>query len=119
MATLEKLGLMAIDLVVVNPQPIRSDEQRRDEQAAGPFERIDIGGVAILRAAAKNHADIVVVADPADYPAVTRLLAGGGPTAAERRALAAKVFALTASYDQATADYLMSFSNVMEERENG
>src|SRR5690606_27700439 len=68
-------------------------------------EQIDIGGPAILRAAAKNHANVAVVVSPAKYPEVIRALNEGGFTLDERRRLAAEAYAHTASYDIAVASW--------------
>ncbi len=71
------------------------------------IENIDIGGPALIRAAAKNHGDVAVVTDPADYAALIAALTehGGATTLALRRALAAKAFARTAAYDAAVASW--------------
>jgi phosphoribosylaminoimidazolecarboxamide formyltransferase / IMP cyclohydrolase len=71
------------------------------------IENIDIGGPAMLRSAAKNHADVAVVVDPADYPLLLDALAEqGGTDRALRRALAVKAFRHTARYDGMVAAYL-------------
>jgi len=101
LASLEQRGLEPIDLVVVTLYPF---EARAAALPDGGFvEEIDIGGVALLRAAAKNHADVIVAHDPAQYPAVLEALEAGGPTHAERRALARAAFARTSRYDAAIA----------------
>ncbi|MEV0718652.1 bifunctional phosphoribosylaminoimidazolecarboxamide formyltransferase/IMP cyclohydrolase [Asanoa sp. NPDC050611] len=69
------------------------------------IEQIDIGGPAMVRAAAKNHASVAVVTSPAAYPMVRSALSDGGFTLAERRALAARAFADIADYDVAVADF--------------
>jgi phosphoribosylaminoimidazolecarboxamide formyltransferase/IMP cyclohydrolase len=91
-------GIQPIDLVVVNLYPF--------EQTPG-IENIDIGGPSLLRSAAKNHASVTVVVDPADYPRVLRdLKEHGGDTCEKfRRKLAVKVFETTARYDAAIAEY--------------
>ena len=111
LAELEAHGIAPIDLVVVNLYPFR-------ETAAGGasfdevVEMIDVGGPAMLRAAAKNHRGVLVVVDPGDYPAVlAHLRTAGedshGPAAeAFRRSLAAKAFAHTRDYDAAIAAWL-------------
>jgi phosphoribosylaminoimidazolecarboxamide formyltransferase / IMP cyclohydrolase len=71
-------------------------------------EQIDIGGPAMVRAAAKNHANVAVVTDPSMYTAVTEAVGGGGFTLAERRRLAARAFAHTAAYDAAVASWFAS-----------
>ena len=97
---IEALGIAPIDLVVVNLYPFT------DTVASGaPFdacvEQIDIGGPAMVRAAAKNHPTVAVVTDPARYGEVARAVADGGFTLAARRALAAAAFAHIAAYDAA------------------
>jgi phosphoribosylaminoimidazolecarboxamide formyltransferase/IMP cyclohydrolase len=99
---LESHGWQEIDLVVVNLYPF--EEQTRDPGAepADVIEQIDIGGVALLRAAAKNFAHVVVVCDPADYARVLGEIRRRGSVSSEiRRQLAAKAFAVTAMYDAA------------------
>lgn len=93
-------GLETIDLVAVNLYPFEQRAATLDAGAAA--EEIDIGGVALLRAAAKNHAHVVVVHDPAQYADVVAALERGA-TLAERRAWAAAAFARTARYDAAIA----------------
>ncbi len=101
--------LKAIDLVVVNLYPFEHTIAQPDCGLAEAIENIDIGGPSLLRAAAKNHADVGVVVDPDDYPAVLAELTAAGALSAERRlALAKKAFQLTARYDGAIADYLGS-----------
>jgi phosphoribosylaminoimidazolecarboxamide formyltransferase/IMP cyclohydrolase len=94
-----------IDLVVVNLYPFE-DAVARGGSYEECVENIDIGGPALIRAAAKNHGDVAVVVDPADYQTVLNELdAHGGTTAALRRLLAAKAFARTAAYDAAIANW--------------
>jgi phosphoribosylaminoimidazolecarboxamide formyltransferase/IMP cyclohydrolase len=101
-------GIAPIDLLVVNLYPFEQTLQR-----GAPFEdcveNIDIGGPAMIRAAAKNHTDVAVVVDPADYPQITAELAArsGATTLALRRRLAAKAYARTASYDAAISNWLL------------
>jgi phosphoribosylaminoimidazolecarboxamide formyltransferase/IMP cyclohydrolase len=92
-------GIKPIDLVVVNLYPF--------EQTPS-IENIDIGGPSMLRSAAKNHASVTVVVDPADYTTVlAEMKAGNGATTPKLRAkLAAKVFATTSRYDAAIAGFL-------------
>jgi phosphoribosylaminoimidazolecarboxamide formyltransferase/IMP cyclohydrolase len=89
----------AIDLLVVNLYPFEATLAATSDPAA-LIEKIDIGGPAMIRAAAKNHEFVTVVTDPADYAAViTALEQEGGTTLELRRRLAAKAFSRTASYD--------------------
>jgi phosphoribosylaminoimidazolecarboxamide formyltransferase/IMP cyclohydrolase len=99
-------GIEPIDLVVVNLYPFAETIARPDCTFDLAIENIDIGGPAMLRSAAKNHADVLVVVDPGDYPAVIEALAGGGSDLSLRRALAAKAFRHTARYDAMVAGYL-------------
>ncbi len=101
-------GIDPIDLVVINLYPFAATVARSDATRADAIENIDIGGPAMVRSAAKNHADVLVVVDPADYDAVlAHVEMGGGATALEFRArFAAKAFAHTARYDAAVAEYL-------------
>ena len=99
-------GIEAIDLLVVNLYPFQAtvaDPACRLEDA---IENIDIGGPAMLRAGAKNHAGVAVVVDPADYaPVLEEIRASGGVSEARRFELAAKAFAHTAAYDGAISNY--------------
>ena len=106
-AALEELGYGPIDLVAVNLYPFR-------ETVAGgadvpeAMEQVDIGGPTMLRAAAKNHAWVVPVVDPDDYPRVLEALREGAVDADFRVRLAQKVFAHTAAYDAAITEFLGS-----------
>ena len=99
------LGIAPFELLVVNLYPFR------ETVAAGAsqdecVEQIDIGGPAMIRAAAKNHPSVAVVVDPARYPEIEKAIAAGGFTLPERTRLAAAAFAHTAAYDVAVASYL-------------
>jgi phosphoribosylaminoimidazolecarboxamide formyltransferase/IMP cyclohydrolase len=99
-AAMEKHGITGIDLLVVNLYPFAATVAK----GAGwdeCIENIDIGGPALIRAAAKNHADVTVVVEPADYAAVVAELAAnkGATTLTLRKRLAAKAYASTAAYD--------------------
>jgi phosphoribosylaminoimidazolecarboxamide formyltransferase/IMP cyclohydrolase len=104
-ATLERLGIAPFDLVVVNLYPFR---QALAGGVAGDalVEQIDIGGPAMVRAAAKNHASVAVVVDPARYGEVIEAVGAGGFDLAARRRLAAAAFAHTAGYDTAIATWM-------------
>lgn len=106
MEALEGHGYGPIDLVVVNLYPFRETIARGDVAAPEAMEKVDIGGPTMLRSAAKNHADVWVVVDPADYQRLVTALDGNGDGAALRRALAAKVFAHVSAYDAAITSYL-------------
>jgi phosphoribosylaminoimidazolecarboxamide formyltransferase/IMP cyclohydrolase len=101
------LGWGEIDLVAVNLYPFEPTASDPAATIDEVIEQIDIGGVALLRAAAKNYAHVAVVCHPADYAtAVAEVEEGGEVTLSTRRALAVKAFALTASYDAAINRYL-------------
>ena len=106
MAALGEHGIPPIDLVAVNLYPFAKTLGRRGATEEEIIENIDIGGVALIRSAAKNHASVTVVVDPEDYPAVLDELAGGGISPATRKALAAKAFRHTAEYDSLIAWHL-------------
>src|SRR5918994_2876691 len=100
-------GIEAIDVLVVNLYPFEATVAK----GAGYdecVENIDIGGPAMIRAAAKNHADVAVVVEPADYDAVLADLAAhdGAVTLTLRRRLAQKAYARTAAYDAAISNWL-------------
>lgn len=98
METCNQLGLPPIDLVCVNLYPFENSPS---------IENIDIGGPAMLRSAGKNHEDVVVLTDPADYaPVLAALRADGDLSRDRRRALAQKAFARTSAYDAAIAAWL-------------
>ncbi|MFZ0255618.1 MAG: bifunctional phosphoribosylaminoimidazolecarboxamide formyltransferase/IMP cyclohydrolase [Gammaproteobacteria bacterium] len=109
-------GIRPIDLLVVNLYPFEQviAEPGCDRERA--VEHIDVGGPAMLRAAAKNFANVTVVVDAGDYaPLLEELRAGGGEVGeATRRAFAAKAFALSARYDGAIADYLEAAQGARE-----
>ncbi|MGH7963339.1 MAG: bifunctional phosphoribosylaminoimidazolecarboxamide formyltransferase/IMP cyclohydrolase [Candidatus Binatia bacterium] len=107
--TMAAHGLKPIDLVVVNLYPFEQTVARPDCSFADAVENIDIGGPSLLRATAKNHADVGVVVDPDDYPAVLEALHTHGALSLEHKlSLAKKAFRLTARYDGVIADYLGS-----------
>ncbi len=109
MAAIAQAGIEPIDLIVVNLYPFQATVADPDCRLEDAIENIDIGGPAMLRSAAKNHAGVAVVVDPADYARVlAELHAAGEVSAATRFALAKKVFAHTAAYDGAIANYLSS-----------
>ncbi len=102
-------GILPIDLLVVNLYPFAATVARADASFEEAIEQIDIGGPAMLRSAAKNHADVTVLVDPDDYDRVLAELEAAGETSIDTRAwLAAKAFAHTALYDARIADWLRS-----------
>ena len=105
-AALAEHAITPIDLVAVNLYPFRETVARADVTFDEAIEQIDIGGPAMLRSAAKNHAAVIVVVDPDDYPLVIEGLKSHGVPLEVRRLFAAKVFAHTAAYDAAIHSYL-------------
>jgi phosphoribosylaminoimidazolecarboxamide formyltransferase/IMP cyclohydrolase len=103
-AQLADLGVSPFDLVIVNLYPFVETVASGAEGDA-VVEQIDIGGPAMVRAAAKNHANVAIIVDPADYVMVTKALTLGGTTLLQRQRFAAKAFAHTAAYDTAVAGW--------------
>ncbi|OYY79575.1 MAG: bifunctional phosphoribosylaminoimidazolecarboxamide formyltransferase/IMP cyclohydrolase [Sphingomonas sp. 28-62-20] len=99
-AAMAEHDIGAIDLVVVNLYPFLETVMKGAERPE-IIENIDIGGPSMVRSAAKNHAFVAIVTDPADYP----LVAGGATTLEDRQRLAAKAFAATATYDAMIASW--------------
>ena len=99
-ASAEEHGIGMIDLVVVNLYPFAATVAKGSTRSE-VIENIDIGGPSMVRSAAKNHAFVAIVTDPADYP----LVAAGETTLDDRRRLAAKAFAATAEYDATIAGW--------------
>ena len=95
-----------IDVVVANLYPFGATIAQAGVSLADALEQIDIGGPALIRAAAKNFPGVVVLTDPADYPSALDDLHAGGMSLERRRSLAAKAFAHTAAYDTVVAEYL-------------
>ena len=118
MAALKEHGIDTIDMLVINLYPFNETVARADCSFEDAVENIDIGGPAMLRAAAKNHQDVTVLISPEDY----------GPVLAEMKAnqnavsyktnlgLAKKVFAHTAQYDGAIANYLSSLGDALDHK---
>jgi phosphoribosylaminoimidazolecarboxamide formyltransferase/IMP cyclohydrolase len=105
-AQLLNLGWDYIDLVAVNLYPFEATIAKPDVTYADAIENIDIGGVTLMRAAAKNHERVTLVCDPSDYDTVLEELRNRGISEKTRTQLAIKGFASTASYDTAIHDYL-------------
>ena len=106
MAELREHGIEPIDLVAGNLYPFVDTISKPGVTLGDALENIDIGGPAMLRAAAKNFPSVAVVVDPRDYGWVAEKLAGEGLTLEERRGLAAKAFSHVAVYDAAVSGYL-------------
>ncbi|MCK9874915.1 bifunctional phosphoribosylaminoimidazolecarboxamide formyltransferase/IMP cyclohydrolase [Frankia sp. Ag45/Mut15] len=106
-ATLAELDIEPFDLVVVNLYPFAATvaSGATEDEAV---EQIDIGGPAMIRAAAKNHASVAVVVSPDDYPALAEAVRDGGYDLTARRRLAARAFAHTAAYDVAVSSWFAS-----------
>lgn len=108
-AQLDEHGIPPIDLVAVNLYAFAAAAAARDATVDGTVEMIDIGGPSMVRAAAKNFANVAVVVDPADYPRILEALqADGGLPEELRRELALKAFRHTASYDAAIAEWFLN-----------
>lgn len=105
-AELLKLGWDYIDLVAVNLYPFEQTIAKPNVTFDEAIENIDIGGVTLIRAAAKNHQRVTLVCDPADYPAVLAELQGGEVNEETRKRLAVKGFASTSAYDAAISAFL-------------
>ncbi|GHV95026.1 hypothetical protein AGMMS50293_13460 [Spirochaetia bacterium] len=105
--TLEKLGLSTIDLVCVNLYPF-FEKVQAGLSLEETVEFIDIGGPTMLRSAAKNYRDVIVLTDPADYAESMDGLKAGNVSLEFRKRLAGKVFDLTSAYDAAIARYLLN-----------
>jgi len=105
-AVMREHGIAAIDLLVINLYPFAATLARPDVSYDLAVENIDIGGPAMLRAAAKNHAHVGVLVDPADYEAALEEIAAGGLSFALRQRLAARAYAHTARYDAMVAGWM-------------
>lgn len=104
---LAELGIEPFDLIVVNLYPFAATVASGAE-ASAVVENIDIGGPAMVRAAAKNHHNVAIVVDPSDYSEIITAVAMGGTTLEQRRVLAGRAFAHTAGYDAAVATWMQS-----------
>ncbi len=112
MAAMAQHAIDPIDILCVNLYPFEQTVARPECSFDDAIENIDIGGPAMLRAAAKNHGSVAVLVDPADYPALLdELRAHGRVGSAMRFELAKKVFAHTARYDGAISNYLSSLDD--------
>ncbi|MGZ3182617.1 MAG: bifunctional phosphoribosylaminoimidazolecarboxamide formyltransferase/IMP cyclohydrolase [Telluria sp.] len=115
-AKLEEHDIPTIDMVVVNLYPFQATVAKDDCTLADAIENIDIGGPTMLRSAAKNHRDVVVVCDPSDYALVLEQMKAGEIAYDTRFMLAKKVFAHTAQYDGAITNYLTSLGEDKEHK---
>ncbi len=105
-AEMQQHGIGPIDVVAVNLYPFEQAIAKPDCTFEQAIEQIDIGGPSMLRSAAKNHEDVLVLVDPSDYARVLEAIRAGTVTLELRRELAAKVFQHTARYDSLIAGYL-------------
>jgi len=115
MAALAQHGIGTIDLLVINLYPFAQATARPDCTLEDAIENIDIGGPAMLRAAAKNWQDVAVVIEPADYTQVLAELDAGGLTRKTKFGLARKVYAHTAAYDGMITNYLSALEEGAED----
>lgn len=107
MQAIEEHQIEKIDYIIVNLYPFKETIQNPNVNLFEAIEKIDIGGPSMLRSAAKNYESVTVVSDPEDYELVMSEIKENGKTSlSTRKQLAQKVFALTASYDAAIANYL-------------
>ncbi len=113
---LAELGVAGFELVVVNLYPFVETVASGAEGDA-VVEQIDIGGPAMVRAAAKNHANVAIAVSPASYPQIMKALTLGGTTLAQRQRLAGEAFAHTAAYDTAVATWFAANVGVRAEHE--
>jgi phosphoribosylaminoimidazolecarboxamide formyltransferase/IMP cyclohydrolase len=105
-AVMREHGIEPVDVLVINLYPFAETVARPDCRYEDAIENIDVGGPAMLRAAAKNHARVAVLVDPADYAGALAELRAGGVREATRRRLAAKAFGHTAQYDAIVSGWL-------------
>ncbi|WP_353684925.1 bifunctional phosphoribosylaminoimidazolecarboxamide formyltransferase/IMP cyclohydrolase [Thermodesulfovibrio sp. 3907-1M] len=108
---MQRLGIKPIDVVVVNLYPFEATIKKEDVTIEEAIENIDIGGPTLLRAAAKNYKDVIVIVDPDDYPSIIEALKKGEVSTEKRFELAKKVFSHTARYDALIADYFDKISS--------
>ncbi len=113
---LRDLDIKPFQLVVVNLYPF-VETVASGADAPVVIENIDIGGPALVRAAAKNHANVAIAVSPASYPQIVKALTLGGTTLAQRQRLAGEAFAHTAAYDTAVAEYFAANVGVRAEHE--
>lgn len=106
MAQLEELGVNTIDVVIVNLYPFKQTIMKEGVEFADAVENIDIGGPTMLRSAAKNYQDVLVMVDPADYDRVLGELGEGEVALSTRKYLMYKVYQHTAVYDTLISTYL-------------
>ncbi len=113
---LREHDITPIDLLAVNLYPFEETIAKPNVPEEEAVEQIDIGGPAMLRAAAKNFRNVIVVTDPSDYPAIANELKNGAVPISRRREFAAKGFAHVAAYDNIVANYLATKNGDLPER---
>ena len=111
---LDELSIEPFELVVVNLYPF-VETVASGATGDDVVEQIDIGGPAMVRASAKNYANVAIVVSPESYPAIIDAVAAGGTTLTQRKELAARAFAHTAQYDRAVATWFAEGTLVEEE----
>lgn len=110
-AALDQHSIPRIDVVAVNLYPFEEQAYRSSAPIDDAMDLVDIGGPSLIRAAAKNHQDVVVLVDPSDYdPVLAQWAKAGAVDATFRKGLAAKAFAHTARYDAYICDYFHRFA---------
>ncbi|WP_225721281.1 bifunctional phosphoribosylaminoimidazolecarboxamide formyltransferase/IMP cyclohydrolase [Candidatus Vallotiella sp. (ex Adelges kitamiensis)] len=115
-ATLDQHGILTIDMLVVNLYPFSETVSREKCSLDEAIENIDIGGSTMLRSAAKNHRDVTVITDPADYAVILDEMRehGNAVSYITNFRLATKVFTYTAQYDGAITNYLTSLNEDLQ-----
>ncbi|MSQ61268.1 MAG: bifunctional phosphoribosylaminoimidazolecarboxamide formyltransferase/IMP cyclohydrolase [Dehalococcoidia bacterium] len=108
LAQMERYGIGGIELVAVNLYPFVQTVSKPNVALEEALENIDIGGPTMIRSAAKNFPDVLVLVDPADYAGVLALIEAGDVPVVERQRLARKAFAHVAAYDTAISTYLLA-----------
>lgn len=106
LAELSRMGIEPISVLVVNLYPFRETVEKPEISLDEVIEQIDVGGVAMLRAGAKNFRSVLTLVDPSDYDAALAALSEGEPSLEMKRAMAAKAFQHVAAYDTHIAGYL-------------
>ena len=112
---MERLGILPIDMVVVNLYPFEATVKKEGVTLETAIENIDIGGPTLLRASAKNYRDVIVIVDPDDYSPIIEDIKKGRLSIEKRFELARKVFSHTARYDALISEYLDKISSINSE----
>ena len=104
-AAMKEHGIVPFEMVICNLYPFQETIAKAGVTVEEAIEQIDIGGPSMIRSAAKNHARVAVVTNPAQYPQIVEALKSGDLSDSFRRKLALAAFEMTAAYDRAIADY--------------